>query len=104
MNRLVDKSLLLIVLQAGFPAGVVNIVPGYGPTAGMAVAEHMDVEKIAFTGSNEVMLGTFVHAPVSYQGCPKSYPLQFKVAEQRCVLSIIMSFLDELCERCFNLL
>lgn len=78
MNRLVDKSLLLIFLQAGFPPGVVNIVPGYGPTAGMAVAEHMDVEKIAFTGSNEVMLDTFVHAPVSYQGFPKSYPTNLK--------------------------
>jgi len=64
MNRLVDKPLLLIVFQAGFPSGVVNIVPGYGPTAGMAVAEHMDVEKIAFTGSTEVMLGTLVHASV----------------------------------------
>lgn len=74
MNRLVGKSLLLIVLQAGFPPGVVNIVPGYGPTAGMAVAEHMDVEKIAFTGSNEVMLGTLVHAPPSYQGCSKITP------------------------------
>ena len=64
VNRLVDKPLLLIVFQAGFPPGVVNMVPGYGPTAGMAVAEHMDIDKIAFTGSNEVMLGTFVHAPV----------------------------------------
>ena len=55
-----DKTLLLIVFQAGFPPGVVNIVPGYGPTAGMAVAEHMDVEKIAFTGSTEVMPGAFL--------------------------------------------
>ncbi|XP_078371899.1 aldehyde dehydrogenase, mitochondrial-like [Oculina patagonica] len=43
-----------LVAEAGFPPGVVNIVPGYGPTAGMAVAEHMDVDKIAFTGSTEV--------------------------------------------------
>ncbi|XP_014672879.1 PREDICTED: retinal dehydrogenase 1-like [Priapulus caudatus] len=40
--------------EAGFPAGVVNVVPGYGPTAGAALAEHMDVDKIAFTGSIEV--------------------------------------------------
>ena len=40
--------------QAGFPAGVVNVLPGYGPTAGAAIAEHMDVDKVAFTGSNEV--------------------------------------------------
>lgn len=45
-------------LQAGFPPGVVNLVPGYGPTAGMAIAEHMEVDKIAFTGSTEV---AFVH-------------------------------------------
>ncbi len=43
-----------LVLQAGFPAGVVNIVPGYGPTAGAAIAGHMDVDKVAFTGSTEV--------------------------------------------------
>lgn len=40
--------------EAGFPAGVVNVVPGYGPTAGAAVAEHPDVRKVAFTGSTEV--------------------------------------------------
>lgn len=42
------------VSQAGFPAGVVNIVPGFGPTAGAAIASHMDVAKVAFTGSTEV--------------------------------------------------
>lgn len=41
-------------LQAGFPPGVVNIVPGYGPTAGAAIASHEDVDKVAFTGSTEV--------------------------------------------------
>lgn len=46
------------VLQAGFPAGVLNIVPGYGPTAGAALAEHIDVDKIAFTGSTEVQHST----------------------------------------------
>ncbi|XP_042339283.1 retinal dehydrogenase 1-like, partial [Plectropomus leopardus] len=40
--------------QAGFPPGVVNIVPGFGPTAGAAIASHMDVDKVAFTGSTEV--------------------------------------------------
>ncbi|XP_014679774.1 PREDICTED: retinal dehydrogenase 1-like, partial [Priapulus caudatus] len=39
---------------AGIPAGVVNVVPGYGPTAGAALTEHMDVNKISFTGSTEV--------------------------------------------------
>ena len=43
-----------LVKEAGFPPGVVNIVPGYGPTAGAAIARHMDVDKVAFTGSTEV--------------------------------------------------
>jgi aldehyde dehydrogenase (NAD+) len=43
-----------LILEAGFPEGVVNILPGYGPTAGAAIARHMDVDKIAFTGSTEV--------------------------------------------------
>uniref|UniRef100_A0A0B7AFI5 Omega-crystallin n=1 Tax=Arion vulgaris TaxID=1028688 RepID=A0A0B7AFI5_9EUPU len=37
--------------EAGFPPGVVNIVPGYGDTAGAAIAGHMDIDKVAFTGS-----------------------------------------------------
>src|SRR5450432_2085759 len=40
--------------EAGFPDGVVNIIPGYGETAGAALAAHPDVDKIAFTGSTEV--------------------------------------------------
>jgi len=43
-----------LILEAGFPEGVVNILPGYGPTAGAALARHMDVDKVAFTGSTEV--------------------------------------------------
>jgi len=43
-----------LIVEAGFPAGVVNILPGYGPTAGAAIAHHDDVHKIAFTGSTEV--------------------------------------------------
>jgi phenylacetaldehyde dehydrogenase len=43
-----------LMQEAGFPDGVVNIVPGYGETAGAALAAHMDVDKIAFTGSTEV--------------------------------------------------
>src|ERR1019366_6118543 len=41
-------------IEAGFPEGVVNIVPGYGETAGAALAAHDLVDKIAFTGSTEV--------------------------------------------------
>src|SRR6266480_4156660 len=40
--------------EAGFPDGVINIVPGFGETAGAALAESMDVDKVAFTGSTEV--------------------------------------------------
>jgi len=43
-----------LIMEAGFPEGVVNIVPGYGETAGAALAAHPDVDKIAFTGSTEV--------------------------------------------------
>ena len=39
-----------LALEAGFPPGVINIVPGYGPTAGAALVKHPDVDKIAFTG------------------------------------------------------
>jgi len=43
-----------LLVEAGFPEGVVNMLPGYGPTAGSAIAHHMDVDKVAFTGSTEV--------------------------------------------------
>src|SRR5438128_3846426 len=43
-----------LIQEAGFPEGVVNIVSGYGETAGAALAAHPDVDKIAFTGSGEV--------------------------------------------------
>lgn len=36
--------------EVGFPDGVINVVPGFGPTAGAALASHPDVDKIAFTG------------------------------------------------------
>ena len=43
-----------LIVEAGFPEGIVNMLPGYGPTAGAAIARHMDVDKVAFTGSTEV--------------------------------------------------
>jgi len=43
-----------LIQEAGFPPGVVNVVPGFGETAGQALVEHPDVNKIAFTGSTEV--------------------------------------------------
>lgn len=42
-----------LALEAGFPPGVINIVPGYGPTAGAAIVKHPLVDKVAFTGSVE---------------------------------------------------
>ena len=43
-----------LIQEAGFPKGVVNILAGYGETAGAALAAHNDVDKVAFTGSTEV--------------------------------------------------
>jgi aldehyde dehydrogenase (NAD+) len=43
-----------LIVEAGFPEGVVNLLPGYGPTAGGALSRHMDIDKVAFTGSTEV--------------------------------------------------
>lgn len=40
--------------KAGIPAGVVNIISGFGKTAGAAIASHMDIDKVAFTGSTVV--------------------------------------------------
>jgi len=43
-----------LVVEAGFPPGVINVLSGYGPTAGQALSEHPDIKKIAFTGSTAV--------------------------------------------------
>jgi aldehyde dehydrogenase (NAD+) len=41
-----------LAMEAGIPPGVINVVPGYGETAGAALASHHDVDKVAFTGSH----------------------------------------------------
>ena len=46
-----------LAVEAGYPAGVVNVVPGRGSIAGDALAKHPGVDKIAFTGSTEVGYG-----------------------------------------------
>ena len=43
-----------LIDSVGFPPGVVNILPGFGATAGAAIAEHMGIDKVAFTGSTAV--------------------------------------------------
>lgn len=40
-----------LIQKAGFPAGSINLISGYGKTAGAAIAQHMDIDKVAFTGS-----------------------------------------------------
>ncbi|XP_026483353.1 aldehyde dehydrogenase X, mitochondrial-like isoform X1 [Vanessa tameamea] len=54
-----------LIKEAGFPPGVVNIVPGYGHTAGAALTHHPDVDKVAFTGSTEVGKLILGAAPVA---------------------------------------
>jgi aldehyde dehydrogenase (NAD+) len=43
-----------LAVEAGFPAGVINVLSGFGPTAGQAIAEHPRIKKVAFTGSTGV--------------------------------------------------
>ncbi|CAK5268422.1 unnamed protein product [Mycena citricolor] len=43
-----------LIQEAGFSKGVVNVLTGYGPTVGAAISEHMDIQKISFTGSTLV--------------------------------------------------
>merc|ERR1712038_1689760 len=54
MGNTVVMKVAELCKEAGFPDGVVNIVPGYGPTAGAAIVNHPRVDKIAFTGSTEI--------------------------------------------------
>lgn len=46
------QELASLVQEAGFPSGVINVVPGYGPIAGNALVKHRDVDKISFTGEH----------------------------------------------------
>ena len=50
-----------LVKEAGIPAGVVNVISGFGKIAGAAIASHMDVDKVAFTG--EFKSTSFMYSP-----------------------------------------
>lgn len=43
-----------LLIESGMPAGVINIVPGFGAEAGQALVDHSDVDKITFTGSTAI--------------------------------------------------
>jgi len=51
---LTTLALAALVKEAGFPAGVFNVICGFGPTAGAGISEHPDIAKVSFTGSTEV--------------------------------------------------
>jgi gamma-glutamyl-gamma-aminobutyraldehyde dehydrogenase len=51
-----------LALEAGIPPGVLNVAPGFGETAGQALARHMDVDLVAFTGSGEVGRKLMIYA------------------------------------------
>ena len=54
LTPLSSLAIAELMAEVGFPEGVVNIVPGYGYTAGQHLAEHSQVGKIAFTGSTAI--------------------------------------------------
>jgi len=63
MSSALYKHLGQLIVEAGFPNGVVNIVTGDGPSAGAPLVRHPLINKISFTGSTEV--GKFIgHAAV----------------------------------------
>ena len=51
-----------LALEAGIPAGVFNVLPGYGHSVGKALALHMDVDTLVFTGSTRVAKQLMIHA------------------------------------------
>ena len=51
MSILAALKMCESISKAGFPAGSINLVSGYGKTVGAAIAQHMDIDKVAFTGS-----------------------------------------------------
>ncbi len=76
-SPVVAAQLMRIFQEVGFPPGVVNFLPGNGPTTGAALVEHPDVALIAFTGSGEVGLG--IHAKAAEISRQRTRPIIKKV-------------------------
>jgi len=53
-SPIVALALAALAAEAGVPDGVLGVLPGFGETAGQAIGRHMDVDKVAFTGSSEI--------------------------------------------------
>lgn len=68
-----------LALEAGLPEGVLNILPGFGPTAGESIVKHPDVDKIAFTGSTEVRTSSCQTFHLSISILPLHMHLQFLI-------------------------
>ncbi|XP_026939036.1 retinaldehyde dehydrogenase 3 isoform X2 [Sagmatias obliquidens] len=62
-----------LIKEVGFPPGVVNIVPGFGPTVGAAISSHPQINKIAFTGSTEKFHFEATTILMSIQGHTSKY-------------------------------
>src|SRR5699024_454098 len=95
-----------LIKKAGFPDGVVNIVPGIGGIAGAALVKHPDVNKIAFTGSTAVEKSIMKEAAntmkrVTLELGGKSPNIVFPDADLKktvpCVFSAIMANQGEVC-------
>lgn len=54
ITPLTSFKLAELIIEAGFPPGVINIVVGYGDTVGQALADHPRIDKLSFTGSTAV--------------------------------------------------
>ncbi|SDH71367.1 gamma-glutamyl-gamma-aminobutyraldehyde dehydrogenase [Pseudomonas benzenivorans] len=61
-SPLTGIRLAQLAIEAGIPAGVFNVLPGYGHTVGKALALHMDVDTLVFTGSTKIAKQLMVYA------------------------------------------
>ncbi|KAB0394173.1 hypothetical protein E2I00_009084 [Balaenoptera physalus] len=74
-----------LIKEVGFPPGVVNIVPGFGPTVGAAISSHPQINKIAFTGSTEKReerATSDIHRPADMVRCQIFLDLAVECAHQ----------------------